>query len=415
MEAMSSAAALMEAMSSAALPAMETLSDLSSDVQREVLLRIPYQFHDKFRAVCRSWETVIDSPGFLEDREKLGKREHLICIMQTLQILHDPGVRAWSSSISNTGITVYDPVTGRWGRIPPAPIRNLFPSKCELLCVCGKLVLLGGCSLADHNMRNPVFIYDFQSRKWRQGADMPTSRSGFACSVASSEAGKALIYVAGGSDGHGNILATAEAYDVEADSWVILPPMTENRKNGLGVFMEGKFMVVSGSNPEHPYGLTSAEVLDTKTSTWNSLQGMWSLEMDIRSCLSCTVSTSERDYLYVIHRLKRVMSKYDPQKNVWTSVPVAAPGIAVIKCVAPWHDRIFVSGTDREGRDTVSYLFQPSTGESTAIDTGGVFVSGIDRGVRDTVSHLFRGSTGRESTAGDFAGHLNHHAATVHL
>ena len=77
-------------------------------------------------------------------------------------------------------------------------------------------------------------------------------------------------------------------------------------------------------------------------------------------------------------------------------MPVAVPGIAVIRCIAPWQDRIFVSGTDREGRDTVSYLFQPSTGESTAIDIGEVYVSGIDRGVRDTVSHLFRGSTGQE-------------------
>jgi hypothetical protein len=255
---------------------MEAIPDLPSELQREVLLRVPYKFHDKMKTVCRSWKDMMSSPQFYEDRRTYGKTEQFICLTQS-----DPRRTFDGHGI---GITVYDPVEGTRKTIPPMPS---YPLKTcvHFLSVNGKIVVLGVCSNQMNMMPTPskeVFIYDFQSSKWRRGADMPTTRSYFACSVSSS---KGLIYVAGGRDEHGNTLATAEAYDVEADKWEILPPMTQNRERSQGVFMDGKFMVISGTNEDFdPRVERSAEVFDAKTGSWNTLEDMWRSPMSIYLC-----------------------------------------------------------------------------------------------------------------------------------
>lgn len=374
-------------MAFAALPEMEeALPDLHSGLQREVLLRVPYKFHQKFKTVCRSWETMMNITKFYEDRKVYGKSEQLICLTNN----------------SFEEIEVYDPLKGTWERIPRIPdFPHFYPlaASTEFASVNGKLVLLGGRSpllfRAFPTPTNMVFIYDFKSSKWSRGAYMPTTRVRFACSVCAS---KGLIYVAGGCDEYGNILATAEVYDVEADKWEVLPPMPQRQRGygqaqrerwygqlaqgqrgyekSIGVFINGKFIVISGSSRDHvqlhtPVE-TSAEVFDTHTSTWNTMEDIWTVEMRSLDCYHICLYSIAGDF-YVIDWGQKVMRKYDAHKAVWTSVPSFPQHVPVITCVAPWRDQIFVSGTDLHGGYPISYLFQPSTGESTVIDAPQVF------------------------------------------
>jgi hypothetical protein len=69
-------------------------------------MRVPYNSHDKLKAVCRSWEAMVSGPKFYADRKISGTSEQLLCMIQRV----DGG---------DFAITVYDPAKGIWGRLPP--------------------------------------------------------------------------------------------------------------------------------------------------------------------------------------------------------------------------------------------------------------------------------------------------------
>ena len=276
--------------------------NIPTDVQRQVLLRAPYISHDELKDVCRSWKEMMCSPRFYEDRKTYGTSQHLICLIQDV-----PGLFVY-------GITVYDPVEKTSERTAPIPC-DLVPFVIRFVCVNEKLVMFGLWTLEmTETLEVVVIIYDFVSKKWRRGSNIPTSRIEFASAVSSS---KGLIYVAGGEDGRGNSLSTVEAYDVEEDRWEILPPMTHNRQLSEGVYLDGKFMVISGMSFGGVVAVeSSAEVFDEATGRWQTLENMWSLRTDIMEQDSGVVCICENLYVIVS---KQVM-KYDAEKNAWTPV-----------------------------------------------------------------------------------------------
>jgi len=290
-------------------------------------------------------------PQLYEDRKT---REQLICLLQ--QVTSDV-----------YGITVYDPVRGTWERLSPFPYSPGIPYSCKLVSVNRKLLLIGGWHRSNGTFVavKSVFIYDFQSAKWRRGADMPTLRIFFACSACSSTG---LVYVAGGHEGdrdYGHDLASAEVYNVEEDNWGILPPMTEKRLSCEGVFIDGKFMVISGLRTWLWTAYKgSAEVFDPKLGSWSMLEDMWSSQESLKA----SAFTAFSGQLYVF-RGQNVM-KYDAEKNVWSPVSTVPHCFSSFLCAAQWGDRIFVNGIARGDGRPISYLFQPSTGQSIAVDGG---------------------------------------------
>eukprot|EP00253_Pinus_taeda_P007624 PITA_07624 len=310
---------------------MEDFMNIPTDVQRQVLLRAPYISHDELKDVCRSWKEMMCSPRFYEDRKTYGTSQHLICLIQDVP------------SLFFYGITVYD--SGEdLGKDSPYSLRSSSISNLlELLfsewtSICKLLEIV-------------VFIYDFVSKEWRRGADMSTGRIFFACAVSSS---KGLIYVAGGEDEHGNSLATAEAYDVEEDRWEVLPPMTQTHTSAVGVYLEGKFIVITEG---------STEAFDEETGSWNTLENMWIFPTRIPMMECNFVCTRGRLYLI----LSKEVMEYDAQKNVWTPVTSVPGVITLVLCAAAWRDRIFVNGVTEEG-NPISYFFQPSTGKWSEVE-----------------------------------------------
>jgi N-acetylneuraminic acid mutarotase len=153
--------------------------------------------------------------------------------------------------------------------------------------------MIGGWHPSHWKAMNSVFIYDLSSCTWRRGADMPRVRSFFAYSVSPD----GLIYVAGGHDDDKNALRAAEAYDVEEDRWEILPPMSQERDECQGVFIDGKFTVISGYATESQGRFEkSAEVYDPSTGFWSKLANMWSTGGCPRSCVAAF------GHLYFFHK-----------------------------------------------------------------------------------------------------------------
>jgi len=137
---------------------------------------------------------------------------------------------------------------------------------------------------------------------------MPTARSGFACCVSSCNG---LVYVAGGVNEDFHPLAGAEAYNLDEDKWEILPPMIQPHGPGChGVFMEGKFMVLSGGEIN-----LSAEVFDPRAGTWRRWEDTLEFRGDPWGSFLAASSCGE---LYGFN--EELVKKYDGEKSLWDVV-----------------------------------------------------------------------------------------------
>ena len=268
---------------------------LPKDLLRKCLLGVPYTWHDNLKAVCRSWEGMLNSARFYPDRNISGKSEQLICLLHK-----DP--KAVGDKLV---ITIYDPLNGTLKRLPPIddPLFTGLSTMSQCVAVNQKLVLISG----GYTMKS-VYIYDFESARWSRGADRPTPRSFFVCSVSSSNG---LVYVAAGIDRSLNPLSAAETYNVEEDKWDILPPMIQPHGPSChSVFMEGKFMVLTTRNGHRMNG--RVEVFNPSAGTWefmpNSHFNVWN---------SRAVAASSGN-LYAF--TERHVMKCDRENNVWTRV-----------------------------------------------------------------------------------------------
>jgi hypothetical protein len=98
-----------------------------------------------------------------------------------------------------------------------------------------------------------------------------------------------------------------------------------------GVFMEGKFMVLSKFD-------RGAEVFEPSAGTWRTWE-----DMSVGGYLWRKYAVSSEE-LYTFSD-QHVM-KYDGEKNVWTAVASLPQSILLITCATQWGDWIFVSGVD---------------------------------------------------------------------
>ena len=181
---------------------------------------------------------------------------------------------------------------------------------------------------------------------------MPTARSFFACSVSPD----GLIYVAGGKDHNNRAFRAAEVYDVEEDKWKILPPMSQARIECQGVFMDGKFIVISGYYGWIDRFSRSAEVFDTGEGVWSRVENMWSIGGCPKSCIPAS------GHLFCFQNLQ-VMS-YNNEENVWEVVASFPRGMNVTACATVCPDQIFLSGSSYNGGEQMCYMFRNNGGNS---------------------------------------------------
>lgn len=140
---------------------------------------------------------------------------------------------------------------------------------------------------------------------------------------------------------------------MEEDKWEILPPMSQERDECQGVFMDGKFTVISGYATESQGRFDrSAEVYDPSRGVWNRVENMWSIGGCPRSCVAAFGN------LYFFHR-QQVMS-YNSKENVWEVVASLPGDMNIVTCATVWCDKIFVSGCACSGGDQVCYMLDKS-------------------------------------------------------
>lgn len=259
----------------------ELITGLPEELALECLTRLHYSAHRVASRVCRRWRELLLSRDFYCHRKQTGHTRKAACLVQSLPV---PSGSDEAKPVGPTayGVSVFDPESGNWDRIDPIP---KYPSGLPLFCQVtsseGKLVVMGGWDPVSYDPVKDVFVYEFTSRRWRKGKDMPEKRSFFA---AGELGGRVLI--AGGHDESKNALSSAWVYDVRMDEWTQLAPMSQERDECEGIVIGSEFWVVSGYRTENQGDFEgSAESYDLGTGQWRHVEEAWKATQCPKSCV----------------------------------------------------------------------------------------------------------------------------------
>ncbi|XAR68634.1 hypothetical protein NMG60_11003828 [Bertholletia excelsa] len=259
----------------------ELIPGLPDDLALDCLTRLHYTAHWVGAGVCRRWRELFLGRHFYHHRKRSGFTGKAACLVQSLPARAEPDGQKPVKSPSYA-ISVFEPESGVWDRIDPIPkYPDGLPLFCQVLSSEGKLVVMGGWDPGSWNPVRDVFVYEFTTRRWTWRLEMPGTRSFFAAGAADGR-----VFVAGGHDENKNALSTAWVYDIRADVWAELEPMSEERDECEGVVIGSEFWVVSGYDTDTQGGFKrSAEVLDIHSGRWRRVEEAWRASQCPRSCV----------------------------------------------------------------------------------------------------------------------------------
>ncbi|KAI3743298.1 hypothetical protein L1987_61004 [Smallanthus sonchifolius] len=313
----------------------DLIPGLPDEIALECLTRLHYEAHGVAADVCRRWRHLLQDKEFYYHRKKHGFTRKAACLVQSLPVHFEPGrSNAKTENPLKYGLSVFDPITGIWGKIDPVPkYPDGLPLFCQVASSEGKLIVMGGWDPTSWEPLRDVFVYEFTTRKWTQRVDMPSTQSFFAA-----RAFDGYVYIAGGHDESKNALRSAWVYDIAADEWTELTQMSEERDECEGVIVGSEFWVVSGYDTDSQGRFkNSAEVLDIKTGLWRHVEEAWG------------VSRCPRSWLAV------------GQNGNLTSWDAYAPAVEVGTCWVDLGDRVFVTGSAHQGAAQAVFVVEKTS------------------------------------------------------
>ncbi|WCJ34085.1 Galactose oxidase/kelch repeat superfamily protein [Euphorbia peplus] len=248
----------------------EFIPGLPHEIALECLSRLHYSSHGVAARVSKQWLHLFQTRDFYHHRKNSGQTHKVACFIQSFPSIFDPK----PIKPLRYGITMFDPVNRTWERVDPLPnYPNGLPIFSHITSSEGKLVIMGGWDPDSYEPLSHVFVYDFTTRKWRRGKDMPEKRS--FCAIGELNG---RVFIAGGHDENKNALSSARVYDVAEDEWGELPPMSQERDECEGVVIGSGFWVVSGYRTENQGEFEgSAEVIGVGEVArgWKRVEGAW--------------------------------------------------------------------------------------------------------------------------------------------
>ncbi|KAH9317004.1 hypothetical protein KI387_018773, partial [Taxus chinensis] len=311
---------------------------LPDDIGRECLLRVPLRSHSDMAAVCKRWKNTVKNPIFYQDRKKLGFSQHLIIVVD----------EANPTSLCESGyrLSIYDPLQNSRQILRSVPTEfQHYSYNSYCVSVNHKLIVMGLIKEA----KEMVFVYDFSSGRWNRGADHLPHRNYFCCSV---DCEKGLIYVAGGRDKDNKELRKeASVYNVEENSWELLPSMTwgVDSTNYNSGFIDGKLLLVCMWSGR-------LQIYDTKTSVWKALNAC-----ALRHCGLCMAAFSGLIHYF---EWEAEVIEYNIVENQWRVAGTVPDNLRIDGHAVVWRDKIFVWGLDDGNSEKLLfYLFEPSRPE----------------------------------------------------
>jgi len=144
-------------------------------------------------------------------------------------------------------------------------ISPLDPSVTVVRVRIPRIYVLGGCDM-DGEVLATMEAFDSTLGTWQAVAPMHTPRHNFTSAVIDGK-----LYVVGGQSSE-EIITSAEVFDPETGAWDILPPMGLPRMNCSSAVIDGKLYLVGGDDGNQ--ALASIEAFDTRSRKWEMLPPM---------------------------------------------------------------------------------------------------------------------------------------------
>ncbi|KAI4328414.1 hypothetical protein L6164_020771 [Bauhinia variegata] len=203
----------------------------------------------------------------------------------------------------------YDPNRQRWMHLPRMASSDCFMCSDKESLAVGTELLVFGRELTSH----VIYRYSLLTNSWTSGMRMNAPR----CLFGSASLGEIAI-LAGGCDSEGRILSSAELYNSETQTWELLPSMNKPRKMCSGVFMDGKFYVIGGNGGSYAKLLTCGEEYNLQTRTWREIPNMSPRRRgaDTPAAAPPLVAVVN-DELYAADCTGMEVIRYDKDRNIW--------------------------------------------------------------------------------------------------
>ncbi|GLJ09286.1 hypothetical protein SUGI_0105610 [Cryptomeria japonica] len=335
---------------------------LPEDLGLQCLVKVPYKFHNHLRAVCKSWNAVLSSPIFYKERERHEECEEGIAYLYQGERPTD-----WE-------VIIYYPYGKWWEILPRTPEEFKLYWRSNFVYVRSKhhLVIMG---ILTCDNRPTVLMFDFISRTWRRGLDMPFRFWNFACAVSPSSP-QGLIYIATFMcNNNGRIipnLLQPYVFNVEENKWDFLPPINICRLDRLcyGEFIEDKFYLV----PTHG---RRVHIYDPHSRLWKTINTQHNSSV-VHGHL---VYAFGKLYWFVREEASVVVTEFDFANNSFVTVGEYPAHIFQIHCAVLCRDYIFISAMEAVNCEDVYYRFNPLEREEekrwTQIEMPAQFSGGV--------------------------------------
>ncbi|KAH7834203.1 hypothetical protein Vadar_013731 [Vaccinium darrowii] len=269
------------------------IPQIGHDLSINCLARCSRSDYGSIASVNRSFRSLIRSGELYWLRRQMGIVEHCVYF-----------------SCNPCQWLCFDPVGIQWMHLPRLTLNCFTLSDIDLLAV-GTELLVFGREFTSHE----IYKYSILTKSWSLGSEMNEPR----CLFGSASLGEIAI-VAGGSDPEGNILSSAEIYNLDTGTWASLPRMNRPRTKCSGVFMDGNFYVVGG-NEVGILGqnvLTCGEMYDLETRTWHVIPNMFPARHRVYEAPPLLAVV--KNELYAAFDKENEVRKYDKGRNLWSTV-----------------------------------------------------------------------------------------------
>ncbi|KAF8390243.1 hypothetical protein HHK36_024768 [Tetracentron sinense] len=274
------------------------IQPIGRDISINCLIRCSRSDYGSLASLNQSFRSLIRSGELYRLRQQMGVIEHWVYFACHLL--------EWEA---------FDPIGRRWMHLPRMTSNECF--KCsdkESLAVGTELLVFG-----KEVTSQVIYRYSILTNSWSSGMTMNAPR----CLFGSASLGEIAI-LAGGCNSQGNILCSAELYNSETGTWLTLPSMNKPRKMCSGVFMDGKFYVIGGSNSRL---LTCGEEYNLETKTWREIPDMFPARSSVvggtegppAAEAPPLVAVVNND-LYAADYAEKEVRKYDKERNLWFTV-----------------------------------------------------------------------------------------------
>jgi hypothetical protein len=280
---------------------------------------------------------------------------------------------------------------------------------------------------------------------WTAAGELPFAAFWAAPSAVPLANGKVLI--AGGEDGERQALAGVALYDPAANAWTATGSLRQSRRlHSTTLLADGKVLVaggISGGPAFPPAGVTSAEIFDPASGTWqptgNMLEARFAHSATLLPNGKVLVAGGNTVRSAQSNRAMNTVELYDPATGVWSPVEPMTDARFGHGAVRLASGKVLVSGgIVTAGRGlyapmALCELYDPATGkwmptgnlavmrkshQTTLLADGKVLVTGGDgRGLVEWVYEPYSQSTteiydpaaGTWSRAGDMGFGRSHH------